>query len=97
MPANNHANQRRPCARCIVLMNRHITAGSSLRTTGSHWPQDIKKASALQFASLFYPHVKKNTLNPPNYPRSCKANVNVMLILHVSFYFTISTTSTVTH
>lgn len=43
LPANNHANQRRSCTRCIVTMNRHITVGSSLRTTGSHWPQATKK------------------------------------------------------
>ena len=56
-----------------------------------------KKASAHSFGSLFYSHVKQNALNPPNYPRSCKSHVNVMLILHVSFYFTIFTASIITH
>nr|DAP74519.1 MAG TPA: hypothetical protein [Caudoviricetes sp.] len=47
--------------------------------------------------AFFYLHVKKNALNPSNYLRSCKSHVNVMLILHVSFYFTIFTASIITH
>ncbi len=60
LPANNHTSQRRSCTRYIVPMNRHITVGSSLRTTGSHWSQATKKSlRALVWKPYLFPCKEK--------------------------------------
>lgn len=68
LPANKLANQRRPCTRHIVLMNGHITAGSSLRTTGSHWPQDIKKGLCTSVCKPFLSSCKEKRPQSPESP-----------------------------